>query len=269
MLHLLVAFFVIPPAVKPTTVAEFLTRPKSKEAAKLDGPAFVDYINQQQSFFKAEYSPDAEEFVRRRIMDAKFAVDPDRKEPKDLLASSGLKVDLPERFDAREKWPKCVSLKYVRDQSGCGSCWAVSTVSVMSDRACVLSNGRVNRILSDAEVLSCCMGNCGFGCHGGWVGRSFGYAWRHGISTGGRYREKNACKPYPFYPCGKHQHLPYYGECPNGLWPTPRCRRTCQLGYPIPFDKDKIYSEFPFGKNCNLLNILNPKFRAFYRHCST
>ncbi|KIH55953.1 papain family cysteine protease, partial [Ancylostoma duodenale] len=169
---------------------EFLARPKSKEAAKLDGPAFVDYINKQQSFFKAEYSPGAEEFVRRRIMDARFAEDPEMKEPKDLLTNSGLKIDLPERFDAREKWPNCTSMKFIRDQSGCGSCWAVSTVSVMSDRACALSNGRINRILSDTEVLSCCTGNCGFGCYGGWVDRSFRYAWRHGISTGGGYREK-------------------------------------------------------------------------------
>ncbi|KIH63213.1 hypothetical protein ANCDUO_06488 [Ancylostoma duodenale] len=122
MLLLLVVLLVIPPAVKPVTVAEFLARPKSKDAAKLDGPAFVDYINQQQSFFKAEYSPDAEEFVRRRIMDAKFLVDPERKEPVDLLASSGLKLDLPERFDAREKWPECNSIKYIRDQSACGMC---------------------------------------------------------------------------------------------------------------------------------------------------
>nr|ABX45136.1 cathepsin B-like cysteine protease 2 [Callosobruchus maculatus] len=31
--------------------------------------------------------------------------------------------DLPEEFDARKQWSKCESIKEIRDQSGCGSCW--------------------------------------------------------------------------------------------------------------------------------------------------
>lgn len=36
--------------------------------------------------------------------------------------------DIPESFDPREKWPGCESLKEVRDQSTCGSCWAFGAV---------------------------------------------------------------------------------------------------------------------------------------------
>lgn len=30
---------------------------------------------------------------------------------------------LPENFDAREQWPNCPTIKEIRDQGSCGSCW--------------------------------------------------------------------------------------------------------------------------------------------------
>ena len=37
---------------------------------------------------------------------------------------------LPDSFDARNQWPFCGSLNEIRDQSACGSCWAVSRYSL-------------------------------------------------------------------------------------------------------------------------------------------
>ncbi|KAK3795050.1 hypothetical protein RRG08_058352 [Elysia crispata] len=48
------------------------------------------------------------------------------------------KVDLPATFDARENWPKCATIKDIRDQSNCGSCWAFGSVEAQSDRHCTL-----------------------------------------------------------------------------------------------------------------------------------
>lgn len=31
--------------------------------------------------------------------------------------------DLPATFDSRTQWPNCPTLKEVRDQGACGSCW--------------------------------------------------------------------------------------------------------------------------------------------------
>lgn len=31
--------------------------------------------------------------------------------------------DLPENFDAREQWPHCPTIREIRDQGSCGSCW--------------------------------------------------------------------------------------------------------------------------------------------------
>lgn len=44
---------------------------------------------------------------------------------------------LPEQFDSRQKWPDCPSIREVRDQGGCGSCWAMGAVTAMSDRLCI------------------------------------------------------------------------------------------------------------------------------------
>jgi cathepsin B len=35
--------------------------------------------------------------------------------------------DLPATFDARTQWPNCPTLKEVRDQGSCGSCWVRQT----------------------------------------------------------------------------------------------------------------------------------------------
>lgn len=47
--------------------------------------------------------------------------------------------DIPENFDSAENWPGCESIKEVRDQSTCGSCWAFGAVEAMSDRICIAS----------------------------------------------------------------------------------------------------------------------------------
>ena len=34
-----------------------------------------------------------------------------------------LDMEIPKNFDARTNWPQCESLRAIRDQSSCGSCW--------------------------------------------------------------------------------------------------------------------------------------------------
>ncbi|EYC39726.1 hypothetical protein Y032_0643g1064 [Ancylostoma ceylanicum] len=217
---------------------EFLAQPIPKHAEELTGQALVDYVNEHQPFFKAEYSPSAEQLMKSRVMSAKFLGNPDEDYVATDIAPS---MEIPERFDARERWPECTSIGFIRDQSNCGSCWAVSSAAVMSDRVCIQSNGTKKAIISDGDLLSCCRTRCGFGCAGGWPIRAFNYFSLVGICTGGWYREKNACKPYPLYPCGHHQNQTFYGPCPEKLWNTPVCRSACQRKYPIPYRKDKIY----------------------------
>lgn len=41
----------------------------------------------------------------------------------ELLSYSDTPLNLPENFDARENWPHCPTIKEIRDQGSCGSCW--------------------------------------------------------------------------------------------------------------------------------------------------
>ena len=49
-------------------------------------------------------------------------------------------VSIPDEFFSATNWPKCESIKEVRDQSTCGSCWAFGAAEAISDRICIVSN---------------------------------------------------------------------------------------------------------------------------------
>jgi len=132
----------------------------------------------------------------------------------------------PDSFNSRDKWPKCTSLFEVRDQSNCGSCWAVSSGSAMSDRVCIESGQTDQTRISEADILSCCT-SCGFGCDGGEEDQAFAHWVKHGYSTGGKYGDSSYCKPYPFEPCAHHVKVPGMKDCGGAEYPTPRCSSKC------------------------------------------
>lgn len=51
--------------------------------------------------------------------------------------------DIPEEFFSADAWPNCESIKEVRDQSTCGSCWAFGAVESISDRICIASGQKL------------------------------------------------------------------------------------------------------------------------------
>lgn len=146
--------------------------------------------------------------------------------------------DLPQSYDARNAYPKCQSIKHIRDQSACGSCWAVSSTEVMSDRICIKSNQENQIQVSGSDLMSCChLCSKEEGCKGGNPYQAFLYWNYSGIVTGGDYQDQNTCKPYPFK-CQKSSGGPY-PVCPKKEYPTPACVRSCQSGYPKSYDDDK------------------------------
>jgi cathepsin B len=148
-------------------------------------------------------------------------------------------ADLPEQFDAREQWPKCESIREVRDQSACGSCWAFGAATAMSDRVCIHSNQQNQSRISTEDLLECCR-ICGMGCNGGYLYTTWLH-WRlFGIVTGGLYQDTNWCKPYAFPPCNHHSKGPYE-DCSKYNFKTPKCQKKCENpSYGKSYDQDKI-----------------------------
>uniref|UniRef100_A0A7I4XUK3 Pept_C1 domain-containing protein n=2 Tax=Haemonchus contortus TaxID=6289 RepID=A0A7I4XUK3_HAECO len=204
------------------------------EAQLLRGEELINYLKTNQNFFEAAITPQSYNF-KRNLMDRRF-IKHNRKPIVEDVNDDG--DDIPESFDARTHWPNCSSLTHIRDQADCGSCWAVSTASALSDRICIASKGAKQVYVSATDILSCCH-SCGDGCDGGYVIDAFKFFAEQGAVTGGDYGAKDCCRPYPFHPCGHHENQTYYGEC-LGYEDTPKCQRKCQKSYNKSYRRDRM-----------------------------
>jgi len=128
--------------------------------------------------------------------------------------------DLPDNFDSRLQWPNCASIKAIRDQSACGSCFAFGAVEAMSDRICIAL--KINVSLSAADAAFCC-DSCGDGCDGGYPSAVWSYWQDNGIVEEG-------CWPYPFASCDHHQN--HSGNpCPSNEYPSADCPTSCDSSW--------------------------------------
>lgn len=137
-------------------------------------------------------------------------------------------AEAPESFDSREQWPECQSIKEIRNQAKCGSCWAFSAATVMSDRICIASGQKLQTRVSPQDVMSCCY-SCGNGCHGGFPSAAWFYFVNNGVVTGNNFDDNSMCKPYTISPTS------------NETAATPPCTRSCVNGKG--YYEDKIYAK--------------------------
>ena len=83
----------------------------------------IDYINSVQTSWRAGVNPGfvgvTEEYVRGLCGVIRGGA-LDKKLPEKEITP--LK-DIPDSFDARKQWPNCQTIKEIRDQGACGSCW--------------------------------------------------------------------------------------------------------------------------------------------------
>ena len=109
----------------------------------------------------------------------------------------------PASLDLRQKYPLCSSIRTIRNQGSCGSCWAFATMNSLTDRWCISKTvGAVpnNWYFSVEDVLECCSdcnGGSGNGCNGGMPSYALRYARDVGVPSGDmKILSGGFCKPY-------------------------------------------------------------------------
>jgi cathepsin B len=91
----------------------------------------------------------------------------------------------PDEFDARNEWRE--KIHAVRDQQGCGSCWAFGATEALSDRFAIHSEGKIDVILSPEDMVSCDATD--YGCGGGYMYNAWQYLKNNGVVS-------ERCFPY-------------------------------------------------------------------------
>ncbi|KAF6217104.1 hypothetical protein GE061_001457 [Apolygus lucorum] len=208
-------------------------------SASTDFDRIIDEVNNANTTWRAgpNFRPDYSlESIKRLLGNRELPGVP--VGPRNLVTYSG--AEIPAEFDSRKKWPNCPTISHILDQSGCGSCWAVSVASVFSDRLCIGTNGKFTSPLSAEDLMSCCPS---FECNGGNDGVAWTYVQNHGIVTGGDFNSSIGCQPYTFPPCEHHVNgarIPCdQVKIPNG-GVGPACQKKCtNADYKTSFANDK------------------------------
>jgi len=216
---------------------------------------FIHHINSKQSTWKAGRNfgkdfPMSSLYQMMGVLPKSVKYLPPVKDVEAEFAA--INQEIPENFDARQQWPDCPTISEIRDQGGCGSCWAFGAVEAMSDRICIHSEGKVNAHLSAENLVSCCYG-CGFGCNGGFPGAAWSYWVKKGIVTGGNYNSSQGCQPYIIPACEHHTtgDRPPCGEAGG----TPKCMKTCDKDYTVAYKEDLYYGSSSYSVKQHVKDI--------------
>ncbi|XP_055588311.1 cathepsin B-like [Uranotaenia lowii] len=147
---------------------------------------------------------------------------------------------IPEEFDARVQWPQCPSIGTVQNEGCCPWSFVIAPTAVMSDRACILSNGTRSRMYSTVDVAGCC-GSCADfgddpspdGCPSGGDPKA---VWEYWIDVG-----------IVSDRCFAAQRLE---KCE-----IPRCYQHCNNAYGRSAYKDKVRGESSYGVHSEVKDI--------------
>lgn len=108
--------------------------------------------------------------------------DPHAPSKCEQIRSTETRADpLPRQVD----WEKAGKVQVVKDQKGCGSCWAFSAVGAL-ESAYALKTGELLS-LSEQELVDCSLSYGNEGCNGGYMHWAFDYVMENGLNTEADY----------------------------------------------------------------------------------
>lgn len=215
------------------SLAVSLARPRLKPLSS----EMVNYINKLNTTWKAGHNFHNVDYSYVQKLCGTMLKGP--KLP--VMVQYSEDVKLPEQFDAREQWPNCPTLKEIRDQGSCGSCWAFGAAEAISDRVCIHSDAKVSVEISSQDLLTCC-DSCGMGCNGGYPSAAWDFWTSEGLVSGGLYDSHIGCRPYTIPPCEHHVNGSRH-PCTGEGGDTPKCIQQCEAGYTPSYKADKHYGK--------------------------
>ncbi|KAG5878586.1 hypothetical protein JTB14_008960 [Gonioctena quinquepunctata] len=210
---------------------------------------YIEYINKQDLTWKAGKNfddsmtlEDAGYLLGVLPPSGKFRSLPVRS----FRKSDGI-VKIPVKFDARQHWTNCSSIKKIRDQSNCGSCWAFAAVEAMSDRICIHSEQKNQTSVSAQDLLTCCGEKCGEGCNGGYPAAAWEYWYTDGLVTGGDFHDTTVSQTYFLESC-EHKHSVLGGKDCNAVnnTGTPQCTTECD-NKNLTIETQKTFGSEPYA----------------------
>jgi len=146
---------------------------------------------------------------------------------------------IPAAFDSRDQWKNCATIKEVRDQSECGTCWAFATAEMASDRLCIASGQKIQDRISTEDLGFCSLFN---GCNGGIPSQAMTWIGQNGVVTGGKNGDASWCSQYSLPACDHHVEGQYV-SCDEVEVPrfSPKCPTSCDADstYGSDFADDK------------------------------
>ncbi|KAJ3658089.1 hypothetical protein Zmor_009849 [Zophobas morio] len=101
---------------------------------------------------------------------------------------------VPDRFDARQKWPECTSIGRILNEGECDMNWAIVLTETLSNRLCI-RRGKENAFDYSAVDLFTCCKECAIEdrCTGRWnLTKALEFLGKTGVVSGG----SNGCKPF-------------------------------------------------------------------------
>ncbi|XP_071961201.1 dipeptidyl peptidase 1-like [Antedon mediterranea] len=191
-----------------------------------NNPEFVEKINSVQSSWKAAAYPQHETYTLQEMV--RRAGGTSSKSSRKRLASAKVKPEvakiasqLPMEFD----WRNMAGQNFVtpvRDQGGCGSCFAFASMAMLEARLKIATNNTINKVFSPQDVVDC--SEYAQGCDGGFpyliagkYAQDFGVVEESCTPYLGKDSSctKNSCKRY--YASDYSYVGGFYGACNEAL----------------------------------------------------